>query len=249
MAEAGPTAGADDSKSHAEDPKHDTRNHHNTRNPIEHRARWATIKMLPLARLTAALTGVGMIIGLVFGLVSAYGADEPTAAPPSQTGAGNVNCTGDSACGDIELHISQVQDVVQTAAASAGTNDAVFKNNLRAAPDAVKPPEGSGPYPFAVVDTEELGLFARTTNAMSGVRVGNAGNRALVWANCLTRSDFTPSGVTGENNVGPLWVQVRWKHLEGGQVRGLSEPNENQIAWMYRGDLEPVGHNGDIPRC
>jgi hypothetical protein len=243
MAEAGSTAGADDSESHVQDPNRDTRN------PIEHRALWATIKMLPLARLTVALTGIGMIIGLVFGLVSACGADEPTAATPSQAGTGNVNCTGDSACGDIELNISQVQDAVQTAAATAGNDDVEFKKNLRAAPDAAKPPEGSGPYPFVVVDTEELGLFARTTNTMNGVRVGNAGNRALVWANCLTRSDFTPSGVTGENNVGPLWVQVRWKHLEGGQVRGLSEPNENQTAWMYRGGLEPVGHNGDIPRC
>jgi hypothetical protein len=138
---------------------------------------------------------------------------------------------------------------VQEAVHAAGGDDTALKNQLRSAPGAKNPPTGEGPYPFVVVDTGELGLFARTSNVVNGVRVGNTGNQELVWANCLEQSDFTPSDVSGENNVGPLWVQVRWKHLANGQTRGLSEPNETQTAWMYRGALEPVGHNGDIPHC
>ncbi|GAB3464274.1 hypothetical protein GCM10027436_76210 [Actinophytocola sediminis] len=201
--------------------------------------------MLPLTRLTVVFAGLGVIVGLVFGFASACGPEEPST--PSQSGAGNVNCSGDSACGDIELNISHVQEIVASASADAGGDDAELKKNLRTVDGATQPPTESAPYPFIVVDTGELGLFARTTNVMNGVRVGNAGNRALVWADCVTQSDFTPSDVT--NNAGPQWVRVRWKHLAGGQVRGLSEPNETQTAWMYRGGLEPVGHNGAIPHC
>lgn len=131
----------------------------------------------------------------------------------------------------------------------AGGSDAQLKEILREAPGAAERPAGSGPYPFIVVDTGNDGLFARTTNVIEGVRVGNTANRELVWANCVARSAFTPSDVTGETNVGPLWVEVRWKHLDGGQTRGLSEPDQTQTAWMYRGTLEPVGHNGDLPQC
>jgi hypothetical protein len=221
---------------------------HKNQNPLEHRAWWATIKMLPLARWTIFITGLGTIIGLIFGVMSACGTDEPKTSTPSQTGVGNVNCNGDSACGDIELNISQAQEAVQAAADAAG-DDAEFRENLSGTPGSDEPPQGSGPYPFVVIDTEDLGLFARTTNVMNGVRVGNAGNRTLIWVDCATRNGFTPSGVDTENNIGPQWVQVRWKHQEGGQFRGLSEPNETQTAWMYRGLMEPVGHNGDIPRC
>jgi hypothetical protein len=213
---------------------------------VEHRAWWATIKALTWTRVGAAIGALGLIAALVFGLVSACGSDEPAAPGPSQSGTGNNYCADGSTC-DVDVNITHVQEIVQEAAAASGGDEAEFKKNLKAADGAAEPPKGSAPYPFVVIDTGELGLFARTTNVMNGVRVGNAGNRALVWANCIEQSDFTPSDVT--NNAGPQWVQVRWKHLEGGQVRGLSEPNETQAAWMYRGGLEPVGHNGDIPRC
>jgi hypothetical protein len=213
--------------------------------PVELRAWWATIKTLHWTRIAAVIAGLGVIVGLVFGVASACGADEPAAPGPSQRD-GNVDCTN---CGDIDINITHVQEIVQEAAAAAGGDDAELKNQLRGAPGATEPAEDPGPYPFIVVDTGEFGLLARTTNELNGVRVGNAGNRSLVWVNCIEQSDFTPSDVTGENNVGPQWVQVRWKHRDSGQTRGLSEPNETQTAWMYRGALEPVGHNGDIPRC
>lgn len=242
VTEEEPVGGDHDPVSRGHDPIN--KNH----KPVEHRALWATVKTLHWTRIAVVLTGLGVIVGLVFGLVSACGSDDPVASTPSQAGTGNNYCTGGSTC-DVDVNITHVQEIVQEATAAAGGDDAELKKQLRAAAGATEPSTGSGPYPFLVVDTEELGLFARTTNVMNSVRVGNAGNRATVWANCVARSDFTPSDVTGENNVGPLWVQVRWKHLDGGQTRGLSEPNETQTAWMYRGDLEPVGHNGDIPSC
>lgn len=212
--------------------------------PVGHGPRSTARRTLHWTRVAAVLTGLGVIVGLVFGLVGACSPDEPEAPG----GDGNVNCTGGSTC-DVDVNITHVREIVQKAAVTAGGDDAEFKKKLRAASGAADSPNESAPYPFVVVDTGELGLFARTTNVMNGVRVGNAGNRALVWANCVEQSDFTPSDVTGENNVGPQWVQVRWKHLDSGQTRGLSEPDETQTAWMYRGALEPVGHNGDIPRC
>lgn len=189
---------------------------------------------------------LGVIVGVTFGFASACGSDEPPTPGHTQSGSGNVICDNNSSC---TIEPEQAQDIVKDAEGKAGDSDAKLKKSLRGAPGATEPPGEPGPYPFTVVDTANLGLFARTTNVVNGVRVGNTGNRELVWANCVAQSDFTPSDVSGENNVGPQWVQVRWKHLGSGQTRGLSEPNETQTAWMYRGALEPVGHNGEIPGC
>ncbi|HEX6361000.1 hypothetical protein [Actinophytocola sp.] len=232
MDEKEPAAVGQDPASGGHDPK--------TKNPA-HEGR-----TLHWTRVAAVLTGVGAVGTLVFGIASACGSDDPSTPDVSQKGTGNNYCTEGSTC---PVNVTQVQQIVQDAESVAGSNDTEMRKQLRAAPDATKPPTGSGPYPFLVVDTGDLGLFARTSNVVNGVRVGNSGNHELVWADCMEQSDFTPSDVSGETNVGPLWVQVRWKHLDGGQVRGLSEPNETQTAWMYRGDLEPVGHNGDIPTC
>jgi hypothetical protein len=236
VVDAKPAGGRHDPTSDRRDPVSENRE------PVEHRARWATIKTLHWTRIGVAVGAIALSASLVFGVSSACGPDDPEPGP-SQIGTGNVHCTGSSTC---EV---KIQDIVNEASDAAGSDDAEFKKQLGAAPRATEPLTRSAPYPFVVVDTGDLGLFARTTNVMNGVRVGNAGNRSLVWANCVEQSDFTPSDVTGENNVGPQWVQVRWKHLDGGQTRGLSEPDETQTAWMYRGDLAPVGHNGDVPRC
>lgn len=197
-------------------------------------------------RLAAVLTGVGVAVALTFGVVSACSTDDPQQPSTNQIGTGNNNCTSGSTC---DVNITHVDQIVRDAESAAGSDDSEMRKQLRAAAGATQPPKGPQPYPFLVVDTGELGLFARTTNVVNGVRVGNTANHELVWANCLATSDFTPGDVSGETNVGPMWIQIRWKHLAGGQVRGLSEPNEKQTAWMYRGDLEPVGHNGDIPAC
>lgn len=231
--ETEPAAGGQDPVGGRRDPRNKQSAH------IEHRTMHWT-------RIAAVLTGLGVSVAVVFGIVSACGTDDPPPPGTSQNGTGNNSCSGGSTC---SVNITQVEQLVREAESVAGSDDTELRKQLRAAPGAAQRPTGSRPYPFIVVDTGELGLFARTTNVVNGVRVGNTANHELVWANCMATSDFTPSDVSGANNVGPKWVQVRWKHLAGGQVRGLSEPNETQTAWMYRGDLEPVGHNGDIPAC
>jgi hypothetical protein len=223
-----------------QDPDGDHDPESNRPTQVEHRA-------LHWNRLAAVLTGVGAAATLTFGVTSACSPDDPPPPPsPIRQGTGNNNCSGGSTC---SVNITQVEEIVRAAEDVAGSDDSKLRKQLRAAPGATQPPDDPRPYPFLVVDTGDLGLFARTTNVVNGVRVGSTGNHELVWANCVTRSDFTPSDVSGETDVGPLWVQVRWKHLDSGQTRGLSEPNETQTAWMYRGALEPVGHNGDIPAC
>jgi hypothetical protein len=215
------------------------------RDTAEQRSWAATIKALPWARAGVVVGVLGVVIAIVFGVAAACSTDEPPPPGPSQSGNGNVNC-GDGATCDVD--IEQVQNVVRQAVDAAG-DDTELREELRADPGAGEPPSGKGPYPFLVVDTGDLGLYARTGNEVQAARVGNTANHALVWADCATRSDFTPGDVSGETDVGPLWVEVRWKHLDGGQSRGLSEPDESQRAWMYRGALEPVGHNGDLPEC
>ncbi|MBN6034197.1 hypothetical protein [Amycolatopsis sp. 195334CR] len=217
---------------------------------LERRAHRAAIGNLPVAKWALGVGVLGVAVAVIFGVVSACGPDDTPPPPPApevnQPGTGNVNCDDGATC---TVTLGQAQQLVQNAATQAGSDDTTLKKTLRAESGASAPPSGPGPYPFVVVDTVDLGLFARTANTVSAVRIGYTANRSLVWANCTARSDFTPSDVTGENNVGPIWLQVRWKHLPAGTNQGLSEPNETQTAWMYRGALEPVGHNGAIPPC
>jgi hypothetical protein len=223
------------------DPKDSTSDSNRT---TEERSWIATIKNLSVARWGVVVAVLALIATLVFGLATACGAENPSPVPPSvNQGTGNNNCSAGAVCN------VQISQLLQEAVAKSGGDDSELKKQLRAAPGATQPPNGPAPYPFVAVDTAELGLFARTTNVVKASRVGNTGNRSVVWAICMAVTDFTPPDVTGDNNMGPKWMQVHWKHLEGGINRGLSEPNEPQTAWMYRGALEPVGHNGDIPAC
>lgn len=210
-------------------------------NPTERRTLKATFAEVSVARLTMVLTGLGVVVALVFGVASSCGTDEA----PAQSGVGNTYCTNESTC---DVDVTQAQTIVRGAEAEAGEDDTELRRLLGDATGASEPPDGSGPFPYLVVDTGELGLFARTTNVISADRVGFAGNRSMVWVDCVARSDFTPE-VSAVPDVGPRWALVRWKHRDGGQVMGLSEPNESQTAWMYLGALAPVGHNGDVPDC
>lgn len=106
------------------------------------------------------------------------------------------------------------------------------------------------PYLFVVVNTGKEGLNARTTNDKNGTNEGFAPNHAKVWAECVTRSSFTPPG---KKTVGPVWLKVKWPWPTGqpdpaSQVH-QSSPNDRDHAWMYRGYLEPSGQNGNIPSC
>ena len=100
-----------------------------------------------------------------------------------------------------------------------------------------------------VVETDDVGLYARTAGTSQGQRVGLASNRRIVWADCAVSTNFTPQGIEGDTDAGSTWVRVRWKPQEHEQDRADSEPGEAQSAWMYRGYLEPLLHNGGVPRC
>lgn len=221
----------------------------------EHETRVATIKTHWLSRWMVALGAIGVVVAIIFGLVSACGPSDPPGGvnvPGSNNTvnvpSGNCNQVSGGTCTVIQQAAQAVQ-AVKSAEESSNGDDGELKKRLRAEAGASSKPAGAGPWPFVVVDTHELGLFARTTDTVAGTRVGNTANHELVWATCIAQSDFTPADVSGENNVGPKWVQVHWKHQPDGLQRGLSEPTEPQMAWMYRGALEPVGHNGDIPTC
>lgn len=108
-------------------------------------------------------------------------------------------------------------------------------------------PVPPGPWAFVVIDTGELGLFARSANVAQANRLGYALNREVVWADCVATSDFLPP--SPGNDVGPRWLKVRWKNDQPGGGHLLSDPGDSKQAWMYRGLTVPFGHNGDIPPC
>lgn len=220
---------------------------------IEHERRSfdATIKSLLVNRFVLGLTAVGTAVGIIFGI----GSCGPDPIPPrpgqsiEQAGTGNSanqNCAevGDNSTCTVEQAKENLDEVKAMA-----SDDTELRARLRGQPGASTSPNGIGPWPFVVVDTGDLGLYARTTNLAQAVRVGTAANWSTVWADCIAETGFTPPDVTGETAVGPKWLQVRWKHLSDSGARGHSEPTETQRAWMYRGATEPLQHNGDIPRC
>lgn len=173
----------------------------------------------------------------------------------SVSGTGNSVNQNSGACGQVSDNstcIVQLEQSVDQASEAAST-DAEFKAEL--AKDATADPSalGSGPWPFVVVDTfiqgQDWGLFARTSNQVHAEKLGTAANRSMIWADCIAESDFTPADVTGDNNVGPQWLRVRWTPASSPTARSVSEPTETQRAWMYRGATVPLKHNGNIPTC
>ena len=213
---------------------------------LAEKAHKATISTVELTRKSLVVAAVGVIVSIA-GVAVGCGADQPT-----QQGGMVQGGTGNTAqeCGFVGNAATCVNYKVELSEAIAkASDDAELKKVLRASPSAAQDPAPPGPWPFAVVDTGDLGLFARTTPDALATRVGHAANRGMVWADCQVDSEFTPPDVSGENAVGPKWVKVRWKHLPDGTNRGLSEPSHTETAFMYRGALEPVAHNGNIPPC
>ena len=133
-------------------------------------------------------------------------------------------------------------------AEAAATDDAQLRTVLRSHPRTTAEPRGRGPWPFVVVDTDEAGLYARTTGTLDAQRVGIAPNHRIVWADCVAMSGFTPPGVGGTTDAGPTWLKARWRHQDS-QAQAESRPGEEQTAWMYRGYLEPLQHNGSLTPC
>lgn len=108
------------------------------------------------------------------------------------------------------------------------------------------PPTGQGPWPFAVVGTFDVGLKVRSTNAADGKGLGGLAPHHIAWAVCQHRSAFDPDPTTG---TGPIWLKVKWEQQEPSTAFFDSDPSATATAWVYRGFLIPVGHNGNIPDC
>lgn len=213
---------------------------HDRRASLEIGSFKATIVSLLFNKITLAVTAIGTVATIVS--LGSCGPD-PGAAQ-SIVGSSNA-CAQVSNNASCEVNNYGAQR--DEADAKSATDDD-FLRELRARPEASTPPVGSGPWPFVVFDTGIEGLFARNDYHGVSDRVGTAPNRQLVWADCEVDSNEKPA-VDGRNDVGGRWLKVRWKHLANGSLRGNSEPTETQTAWMYRGFLEPLSHNGEIPSC
>lgn len=191
------------------------------------------------------LTAIGTTAAVV-ALAVSCNAPPPPDPGIRQEGTGNTNILNNC---DNSSCVIQIQDFI-TQADKAADDEKSFKDALAAR--STSAPTGSGPWPFVVVDTvidgKNYGLYARTTNGVQAERQGTAANHSIIWADCVATSDYTPIDVTGDNNVGPKWLRVRWNPA-GPMDRSVSEPNATKSAWMYRGATVPVEHNGEIPTC
>lgn len=210
------------------------------RSPINTHSRRTTVAVS--GAVVAAIT-VSVIV------IQSFGIENSTVI----SGSGNNMNENSAPCAQVVNSSCEIslQEDLKEAQESPAENDDEFKAEL--AREAREEPTdfGSGPWPFAVVDTlvdgADFGLFARTTNTVAGDRLGSAGNRSIVWADCVARSDYTPKVETIED-VGPLWLHVRWTPVAPTE-RSTSEPSGTERAWMYRGGLVPIKHDGDIPSC
>jgi len=211
----------------------------------------ATILGLNISRKALLWTVIGVavaVIAVVVTVVTSSGGGGGQNANVSGTG-NNVNQNSGTqnqasgTCGQIgngNSCVVQLQDLSKDT-----PTDGEFKAKLEKLSTAA--PASPGPWAFVIIDTGNLGLFARSANIAQANRVGYAMNRDLVWADCVASSDFTPPDPG--NDVGPQWLKVRWKNDQPSSNHMLSDPGDTKQAWMYRGLTVPFGHNGDIPSC
>lgn len=206
----------------------------------------ATVLGLRISKRALAWTIVGVVVA-VAGVVAAFvlpgGGGQSVSGTGNQVNQNSGSQSATGACGQVGTGNSCVVQLQELAKESP--TDEEFKAGV--AKLGAAPPEEPGPWAFVVVDTGELGLFARSTNELQGSRVGLALNREMVWVDCMATSDFTPPDPT--NDVGPVWLKVRWKNDQTSATHMYSDPDDPKRAWMYRGLTVPFGHNGDVPDC
>jgi hypothetical protein len=119
------------------------------------------------------------------------------------------------------------------------------------------PPTGSGPWPYAVVNTvmnngTDIGLVVRSCDRSNCgcstsqcERLGAARGLSTVYAICKETTDFA----AGTSDP-PIWIRIKWPNNVGGTLKVFnSSPNDPYTGWAFSAYLGPKGHNGNIPKC
>jgi hypothetical protein len=112
-------------------------------------------------------------------------------------------------------------------------------DRLKELPGADSPPVGPGPFPYVILDTENLGVFVRTGPGADDRRLpGNpmAAEGVMFYADCKVVDGF--EGDRRALHDLRTWLKIRWP-----------ERSDVADAWVYGGFSYAVGHNGDIPIC
>ena len=107
-------------------------------------------------------------------------------------------------------------------------------------------PPGTGPWPYIVLGTADLGLRVLSKGEADGIQIGSAANRSFLWAECIQETSYTPDSVV---DVGPRWLRVKWPNKDSTVVFLPSAPSDRFRGFVYSGYTQPYGHNGKIPKC
>ena len=183
-------------------------------------------KILVWAAVIAAVVAVLTLVVMVW---------QPGGSPFDNRG-GN-NCSQHSSC----TITTEVKQILQ----NPGADDATVRKQLLDAGRGRKP-TGTGPWPFVVLDTGEVGLEVRNDPGRPGRQIGSLGARTIGWVDCQIRNDFDPGG---GSNPGPVWYRLRWPTNRQGVKFQNSQPSDTFRGWGYAGYLVPAGHDGSIPPC
>ncbi|MFD9701276.1 hypothetical protein [Lentzea sp. NPDC059081] len=207
---------------------------------LEKKSWSAAIHSFSLNKWMLAIAVLGLVVTAILGGVQACSSSGGTSVEGS---GNNVAQNSSSPCGQVINGSCAVE--IERSAERESTDepdDAAYKKELAARSTAL--PRPPGPWPYVVIDTPPPGLLVRTTNEVEGGKLGLVPNRRVVWVDCTTTSTFTPPVVTGDNNIGPRWAQVRWS-----ETTSASEAKAEKRGWMYLGGLVPFEHNGQVPGC
>jgi hypothetical protein len=118
-----------------------------------------------------------------------------------------------------------------------------------------QPPQGAGPWAFAVKDTvvdgTDVGLLVRVCNKQDCgcggghcAKIGIALNASTVHAMCQE-----DSGYNG-NDTSSVWLKIKWPSNAPNSMQPFSSsPDDPYWGWVLAKYTMPAGHNGKIPTC
>jgi hypothetical protein len=221
--------------------------------------RMAVSRLPAIARTHRLITSgcsIALVGGIAFAAVACQNDGDNHAQNGAAAGEGNSVVQASGVCANVGPNSSCVVESPEEAKTQVRQLDQQTSSDTEMrhllAKRARGAPTGDGPWPFVVVDTvvdgNDIGLFARTTSEVRAEHLGVASNHSVVWADCEATSDFMPPDVNGDTDVGPRWLSVRWKPVAPTAL-SVSEPNQDDHAWMYRGTLLPLDHDGHVPSC